>query len=44
MTAALPTPHLTFSDGHSIPQLGLGVWQIDDDEAARVVGDALEVG
>lgn len=44
MTYAIPTPHLTFSDGHSIPQFGLGVWQIDDDEAARVVGEALEVG
>ena len=44
MTDAIPTPYLTFSDGHRIPQLGLGVWQIDDDEAERVVADALEVG
>lgn len=44
MTDAIPTPHLTFSDGHSIPQFGLGVWQVDDSEAERVVGEALEVG
>ncbi len=44
MTDAIPTPYLTFSDGHRIPQFGLGVWQIDDDEAERVVAEALEVG
>lgn len=44
MTHAIPTPHLTLSDGHTIPQFGLGVWQVDDNEAARVVGEALEVG
>ncbi len=44
MTHAIPTPHLTLNDGHTIPQFGLGVWQVDDDEAARVVGEALEVG
>ncbi|WFB11500.1 aldo/keto reductase [Streptomyces sp. LX-29] len=27
-----------------MPQLGYGVWQIPDDEAARAVGTALEVG
>ncbi|MEN9621564.1 MAG: hypothetical protein RL499_1757, partial [Actinomycetota bacterium] len=35
---------LTLNDGHRIPQFGLGVWQIDDDEAQRVVSEALEVG
>jgi len=44
MTDAIATPHLTFNDGHSIPQFGLGVWQVDDDEAQRVVSDAIEVG
>jgi 2,5-diketo-D-gluconate reductase A len=44
MTDAIATPHLTFSDGHTIPQFGLGVWQIDDAEAERVVSEALEVG
>ena len=44
MTDAIATPHLTFHDGHRIPQFGLGVWQVDDAEAERVVSDALEVG
>ncbi|UTT61658.1 aldo/keto reductase [Microcella humidisoli] len=44
MTDAIPTPHITLNDGHRIPQFGLGVWQIDDDEAHRVVAEALEVG
>lgn len=44
MTDAIPTPHLTFNDGHRIPQFGLGVWQVDDDEAERVVGEAIEIG
>lgn len=44
MTHAIPTPSFTLNDGHSIPQFGLGVWQIDDDEAHRVVAEALEVG
>lgn len=44
MTDAIPTPSLTLADGHRIPQFGLGVWQVDDDEAQRVVADALEVG
>ena len=44
MTDAIPTPHLTLSDGHSIPQLGLGVFLVEPDEAERIVSDALEVG
>lgn len=38
------TPTLTFGDGHAIPQLGLGVWQVADDIAAEVVQTALEAG
>lgn len=34
-------PELEFHDGHSIPQLGLGVWQVPDDVAAAVVKEAL---
>jgi 2,5-diketo-D-gluconate reductase A len=35
---------LTLHNGHQIPQLGLGVFKVDDDECERVVSDALEVG
>src|ERR1700716_3299666 len=41
-TTAVPT--VTLSDGHSIPQLGFGVFQIDPGQTAAVVSDALEVG
>ena len=37
-------PHLTLNSGHQIPQLGLGVFQVEADVAKRVVLDALEIG
>lgn len=41
---ALTSPELTFNDGNTIPQLGYGVWQIADDVAEDVVGQALSAG
>ena len=41
MTSA---PPITLNDGQSIPQLGLGVWQMTDDEATAAVSHALEAG
>ena len=35
---------LTLNTGDQIPQMGLGVFKVDDDECERVVSDALEVG
>src|SRR3954449_1388869 len=37
-------PSITLNDGHSIPQLGFGVFQIDPEDTAVAVGTALEVG
>ncbi|MCX4820409.1 aldo/keto reductase [Streptomyces sp. NBC_01142] len=37
-------PSLTLNNGVSMPQLGFGVWQVPDDEAAKVVTTALEAG
>lgn len=37
-------PLITFNDGASLPQLGLGVWQVPDDEAAAIVQAAVEAG
>ncbi|MGH3703366.1 MAG: aldo/keto reductase [Agromyces sp.] len=37
-------PRIQLNDGHSIPQLGFGVFKVDPDETVRIVGDALEVG
>jgi len=39
-----PVPSLTLNDGHTIPQLGFGVFRVDPDETERIVTDALEVG
>jgi 2,5-diketo-D-gluconate reductase A len=37
-------PSVSLNDGHSIPQLGFGVFQIDPAHTAEAVGVALEVG
>jgi 2,5-diketo-D-gluconate reductase A len=39
-----PVPTVTLSDGQTIPQLGLGVWQVDPGITARVVRDAIGAG
>ena len=37
-------PNVKFNDGRSIPQLGYGVWQVEDEVAEKVVATALETG
>jgi 2,5-diketo-D-gluconate reductase A len=37
-------PAIKLHDGYAIPQLGLGVWQVDPEITARVVTDAIAVG
>lgn len=37
-------PSLTLNDGHSIPQLGFGVFKVDPAKTERIVSDALEAG
>lgn len=37
-------PTITLSDGNSIPQLGMGVWQVEPEITARVVEDGLAAG
>ncbi|MEU2432780.1 aldo/keto reductase [Streptomyces sp. NPDC007861] len=37
-------PSLTLNNGVAMPQLGFGVWQVPDAEAAQAVGTALEAG
>ncbi|CAL9317144.1 MULTISPECIES: aldo/keto reductase [unclassified Streptomyces] len=37
-------PSLTLNNGVSMPQLGFGVWQVPDAEAAEAVGTAIEAG
>ena len=38
------SPNLTFNDGNKIPQLGYGVWQVENETAEKVVGLALDAG
>lgn len=38
------SPTITLNDGKAMPQLGLGVWQVPDEQAAEVVRFALETG
>ena len=40
----MTVPALTFNDGHTIPQLGFGVYRVDPEQTERIVSDALEVG
>lgn len=35
---------VTLNDGHRLPQLGLGVWQVSDAEATQVVSNAFAAG
>lgn len=37
-------PSLTMNDGRTIPQIGLGVWQVSDDVATEACLSALECG
>jgi 2,5-diketo-D-gluconate reductase A len=40
----IDVPRITLNDGTTIPQLGLGVYKVADDEAERVVRIALDEG
>jgi len=37
-------PRIEFNDGHSIPQIGFGVFRIPPEDAERLVHEAIEVG
>lgn len=37
-------PYLTLNDGHRMPQLGAGTWQLPEDEAPALVRAALKTG
>jgi len=44
MTTPPFSPLITLSDGHQIPQLGLGVYKVEDATAARIVEGAIDAG
>ncbi|MEU8996013.1 aldo/keto reductase [Streptomyces caniferus] len=37
-------PSITLNNGVTMPQLGFGVWQVEDDQAFTTVGQALDAG
>jgi 2,5-diketo-D-gluconate reductase A len=37
-------PDLTLNDGHTIPQFGLGVWQVPNSQVAAAIGSAFDAG
>lgn len=37
-------PTITLNDGHAMPQFGLGVWQMPEDETERLVAQAIRAG
>jgi len=37
-------PNITLNDGNAIPQLGFGVFQIEPEDTAEAVSEALEIG
>ena len=37
-------PHITLNNGNTIPQLGFGVFQIEPEDTADAVREAIEVG
>jgi 2,5-diketo-D-gluconate reductase A len=37
-------PSIQLNDGHRVPQLGFGIWQVPDVDTTRVVGAAFDVG
>jgi 2,5-diketo-D-gluconate reductase A len=44
MTSPAFSPTLQMRDGHTIPQLGLGVYKVEDDLAASLVDGAIDAG
>lgn len=44
MTTPAVSPELTLVDGNTIPQLGLGVYKVADDDAAKLVSHAIQHG
>ncbi|GAB3604757.1 aldo/keto reductase [Conyzicola nivalis] len=44
MTTPPFSPLITLADGRRIPQLGLGVYKVEDDTAARIVEGAIDAG
>ncbi|CAN5145566.1 aldo/keto reductase [soil metagenome] len=40
----MAVPRITLNDGHTIPQLGFGVYQVDPSDAVETISEALNIG
>jgi 2,5-diketo-D-gluconate reductase A len=40
----LNIPQIELNDGNLVPQLGVGLWRLDETETERIVSEALELG
>src|SRR5687767_11793830 len=43
-SAGASIPSIPLNDGHSIPQIGLGTWPLNDEQVADAIVDAAELG
>jgi hypothetical protein len=43
-TMAVNTPYVTLNDGNKMPQVGFGLWKVDNDTCADTVYNAIKTG
>lgn len=43
-TMAVDTPYVTLNDGNKMPQVGFGLWKVDNDTCADTVYNAIKTG
>lgn len=43
-TMAINTPYVTLNDGNKMPQVGFGLWKVDNDTCADTVYNAIKTG
>jgi D-xylose reductase len=43
-TMAIETPYVTLNDGNKMPQVGFGLWKVDNDTCADTVYNAIKTG
>jgi diketogulonate reductase-like aldo/keto reductase len=41
---AVNTPYVTLNDGNKMPQVGFGLWKVDNDTCADTVYNAIKTG
>lgn len=44
MAASINTPYVTLNDGNKMPQVGFGLWKVDNATCADTVYNAIKTG